>query len=371
MSSRSLVQALLSEKKPERPITDLGGRVASLNTSAYLTVKEYLGFGNRIEDETITNLNTIGALDERILRHFEVPFRRVYLRSAGTYQKVTDEKGFFYDEWGTGYLPLGEYVERVEFPLAEATLPDLDSFSWPDPYDPGRISGLEAEVKALYEKSDYSLVAGHISAGIFQDCWNLRGMEQFFVDLVADPEFAHALLARVTEIHIGMWHCFLDVVGNYVDIVETADDLAGQCGPLISPKMYREMLKPYHVALNEAIREKTEAKILYHSCGALLPLIPDLIDIGVDILNPIQPIPGLMNPVELMEKFGDRLIFHGGLDVQHLLPDGTPDQVCEHVNHYFDTFGSDHYIMAPANSVQPGTPARNVVAAFDTARLYE
>jgi uroporphyrinogen decarboxylase len=134
--------------------------------------------------------------------------------------------------------------------------------------------------------------------------------------------------------------------------------------------MYRDLIKPRHAALITAIRRRTPAKIFYHSCGALMPLIDDLIDTGVDILNPIQPLPGLMDPEALKARYGDRLIFHGGLDVQSLLPCGTPDQVRDHVNHYLDALGPERYIMAPANSVQPGTPPENLVAAYETACNY-
>ncbi|RPI80580.1 MAG: uroporphyrinogen decarboxylase, partial [Chloroflexi bacterium] len=220
------------------------------------------------------------------------------------------------------------------------------------------------------ETTGYILAAGHISAGIFQDCWNLRGMGQFMEDLVLNPEFAETLLKRVTEIHIGIWESFLGAVGPYIDMVETADDLGGQNNPLISPRMYRRMIKPYHAALNAAIREKTRAPILYHSCGAILPLIDDLVEIGVNILNPIQPLPGQMDPETLQKRYGSRLLFHGGLDVQSLLMRGTTDQVREHVQRYLKTLGMHRYIMAPANTVLPGFRPENLVAAYETAHNF-
>ena len=195
-------------------------------------------------------------------------------------------------------------------------------------------------------------------------------MQQFMIDLVADPEFASSLLERVTAVHAGMWTQFLGVVGPYIDIVETADDLGGQNGPLISPGTYRQMIKPHHAALFSAIRQRCQARILYHSCGAILPLIDDLIEIGVDILNPIQPLPGRMDPETLRQRFGDRLIFHGGLDVQNLLLKGTPDQVRMHVRRYLEILRAERYIMAPANSVQPGTPPENLIAAYEAAREF-
>jgi uroporphyrinogen decarboxylase len=348
-----------------RTLVDLGGRVASLSKPAYLALKAHLGFGADLTNETVTLLNTIGHLDERVLRCFDVPFRRLYLRPASAFRLEVAGDGSFSDEWGVGYRPRGPYNERVEHPLAGATLADLDRFRWPDPHDPGRV-----EARRLYNETDFSLAAGHVSAGIFQDCWNLRGMARFFEDMALDREFAEALLDRVAAIHVAMWEHFLDAVGEYVDLVETADDLGGQTGLLISPRMYRDLIKPRHAALNAAIRCRTRARILYHSCGAIGPVIDDLIEIGVDVLNPIQPLPGLMDPEELKKRYGRRLIFHGGLDVQSLLPTGTPDQVRAHVRRYLDVLGPERYIMAPANSVQPGTPPENLVAAYGAARDY-
>jgi uroporphyrinogen decarboxylase len=315
-------------------------------------------------------LNTIGAFDKRVLQDLQVDVRRVYLRPPSTFTLSNDDNGYFHDEWGVGYLPVGPYNERVGHPLAEATIDDLDSFAWPDPDDPGRVEGLRDEAQRLYETTDYCLSAGHISAGIFQDCWNLRGMERFMQDLALNRTFAEALLARVTDIHCRIWGNFLAAVGEFVDMVETADDLGGQSGMLISPHMYRDMIKPCHAVLNTTIRCQTDARILYHSCGAIMPVIDDLIEVGVNVLNPIQPLPGLMDPLDLRERFGDRLVFHGGLDVQTLLPTGRPADVEAHVKRYLETLGPDRYIMAPANSIQPGTPPENIVRAYDTARTY-
>lgn len=367
MNHRDRVRSILAREKPDRPVVDLGGRVASLSTPAYLALKAHLGFGDQIKEETITFLNTVGDLDERIYQQFDIPIRRIYLKPAATFQKNVADDGSFEDEWGVKYRPIGDYNHRFGHPLAKARLEDLEDFPWPDPDDPGRVTGLAEKAQNLFENTDLTLAAGHISSGIFQDCWNLRGMEEFLMDMVLNRDFADVLLDKVTAIHIGMWNNFLDVVGDYVDIVETADDLASQTNLLISKKMYQKMIKPRHAALNQAIREKTKAKILYHSCGAVMPLIDDLIEIGVQILNPIQPLPGLMDPEELKTRFGTKLIFHGGLDVQTLLPFGSPQQIREHLKHYYDVFGTDGYIMAPANSVQPGTPPENLVAAYETA----
>jgi uroporphyrinogen decarboxylase len=369
LTHRERVELVLSGERPDRPVVDLGGRVASLSTPAYLDLKAHLGLGRALEGETITMLNTVGRIDERVLERFGVSLRRLYLRPGSTFELKVAEDGSFRDEWGVHYVPQGPYNERVGHPLAGATLDDLDDFPWPDPRDPGRVKGLAEEARRLYEETDYGLAAGHISAGIFQDCWNLRGMAQFLLDMAVDREFAEALLDMVTQVHTGMWEQFLDVVGEYVAVVGTADDLGTQTGLLISPDMYRDLIKPRHAALNETISERTDAKILFHSCGAIMPLVDDLLEIGVEVLNPIQPLPG-MAPEDFHARYGGRLVFHGGLDVQFVLPTGSPRDVRAHVRRYLEALGPDRYMMAPANSVQPGTPPENVVTAFDAALSY-
>lgn len=370
MNHRNRVRELFLMKKPDVPVVDLGGRVSSLHKQAYLALKAYLGLGESLIEEEITTLNTVSCFDERILQRFDIPFRRVYLQPASSFRVSIASDGSFQDEWGVTYRPIGVLNERVGHPLASANIEDLNSFPWLDPDDPSRTAGLADKIRKLYESTDYSLVAGHISAGIFQDCWNLRGMTQFLIDMVKNRRFAEALLDRVTDIHIRLWRNFLNVVGEYVDIVETADDLGGQKNLLISPTMYRNFIKPRHAALLNSIRSQTKAHILYHSCGAIMPLIEDLIEIGVGILNPIQPLPGLMDPETLCLRYGDQLIFHGGLDVQHLLPSGTPEMVRQHVRRYLEVFGSERYIMAPANTIQLGIPPVNIIAAYDEARRF-
>ncbi len=341
-----------------------------MSTPAYLALKAHLGYGYELTNETVTLLNTIGQFDEPVLQHFDIPFRYLYLRPASTFKLEVAADGSYLDEWGVKFVPRGVYRERTGHPLANATLDDLDTFPWPDPYDSGRVEGLAEEARRLYEETDYALVAGHVSAGVFQDCWNLRGMEKFLLDMVINRDFAEALLDRVLTVHIGLWKTFLDAVGEYVEIVGTADDVAGQKNPIISPQMYHDLIKPRHTALIAAIRRYTKAKIFYHSDGALLPLLDDLIDTDIDILNPIQPLPE-MAPETLKARYGDRLIFHGGLDVQTLLPTGTPQQVRQHVKHYLDVLGSARYIMAPANTVQPDTSPENIIAAYQIIRDYQ
>lgn len=368
---RKQIRRMFNGQKPEFPLVDMGGRVASLCAPVYFKLKEHIGFGSDQTNETITMLNTIGNFDERVLEHFNVGFRRVYVEPPSTFQKIVKEDGSFADEWGIIYEKTGHYFERMGHPLASSTIEDLESFCWPDTDDEGRYAGIEERAKKLFDSTKYIVVAGHISAGIFQDCWNLRGMSQFLLDMAMDPKFAHRLLKKVTDFHLGIWKNVLERIGEYIDIVETADDLGTQTGLLISPQMYKDMIKPYHKQLNQFIKSKTKARVFFHSCGAVFPLIDDFVEAGVDILNPIQPIPGQLEAEQLSEKYKGKLIFHGGLDVQSTLISSNEKEVEKQIHQYYKTLGCENYIMAPANSIQLGSKMANITTAYQTANQFE
>ena len=370
LTHRERVRAVLSGERPDRPVIDLGGFVNSFTKESYLEFKAHLGYGTDLNEETVTMINTIGRMDNRVLQRFDIPFRRVFPSAASSFRFEYAEDGSFRDEWGITLRPMGTYYAREGSPLKDATIADLDDYPWPDPDAPSRYEGLADEARRLDKETAYSLVGASIWSGPFQQCWYLRGMQKFLEDMILNPEFATALLERVTAIYTRLYENFLNAVGEYLDVVETYDDLGGQTGPLISPRLYRRIVKPAHGRLFAAVHAKTKAKLFYHSCGAIKPLVDDLIEIGVDILNPIQPLPELMDPEELSARWGDRLIFHGGLDVQKLLYNGTPDQVRVSACRYLDTLGPERYIMSPTCPILPGTPPENLVAAFGVAENY-
>ena len=370
LTHRERVRAVLSGERPDRPVVDLGGFVNTFTRESYLEFKAHLGYGSDLAEETITMINTVSKLDDRVLEHFDIPFRRICPGAASSFRYEYAADGSFQDEWGITLRPMGSYYAREGSPLKHATIDDLDGYPWPDPDDPARYEGLANEARRLYEGGDYSLVGASIWSGPFQQCWYLRGMQQFLEDMLLEPEFAIALLDRTISTQIRLYENFLDAVGEYLDVVETYDDLGAQTGPLISPRLYREIVKPAHARLFAAIHARTRAKIFFHSCGAVMPFIDDMVEIGVDILNPIQPLPGLMDPEELKTRWGERLVFHGGLDVQQLLYQGTPGEVGAFIRRYLDVLGPERYIMSPTCPVLPGTPAENVAAAFDAAASY-
>jgi uroporphyrinogen decarboxylase len=260
------------------------------------------------------------------------------------------------------------YAEMIDPPLAQASIDDLDGYPWPDPEDPGRYRGLSERVKRLYDTTDYALVAAAISEGIFEKAQAMRGMQRFFEDLLVNREFAARLIERILQIQLAIFDRYLAIVGPYVEMVETSDDYGMQTGPLISPELYREMLKPAHRRLNSFIKERTRAKIYLHSCGSIAGVLDELIDAGIDVINPVQPKAKDMSSAGLKSRFGKRVVFHGGVDEQYVLPHGSIEEVREEVRRRIGAFApGGGYLFAPAHNIQDDVPPENVVMMFASA----
>ncbi|MBC8248476.1 MAG: hypothetical protein H8E90_02255 [Anaerolineales bacterium] len=367
MNSRERVMAALRHKLPDRVPVDLGSTaVSGIHQRANNALKALLGVE---ADEPVHDV-TQGLVvpDERILQRFGVDLRRVALRpsSATAAALPSGDEATYLDEWGMRRQRTELYWEMVEHPLAEAIVEDLRYYHWPDPRDPCRVAGLAEEARRLYEETDYALVADFLGGGIFEQALWMRGFERFMMDLISDEPFVIALLDTLLELYIEFYAVYLEVVGPYVQIVAVGDDLGMQTGPLISPKLYRRLIKPRHKELYDFIHSRTEAKILHHTCGSVFPFVQDLIDVGVDILNPIQTSAQGMDPATLKREFGEQLVFHGGIDVQQILPFATPDRVREEVKRIVATLGQGGgYILAPSHNIQADVPPENILAMYE------
>jgi uroporphyrinogen decarboxylase len=196
-------------------------------------------------------------------------------------------------------------------------------------------------------------------------------MEDFLVDVVAEPEFAHEVLDRLCELETGLWDVFLDEVGDYIQMVEWGDDFGIQNGLMLSADTYRSVVKPYQRRVNDAIHKRTKAKLFHHTCGSIYSLVEEMIDVGVDVLNPVQPLAAHNDSFRLKREFGDRICFHGGVDEQMALPTGTEQDVENEVRTRIEAFApGGGYILAAAHNIQPDTPPQNVVAMFRAAKKY-
>jgi len=278
------------------------------------------------------------------------------------------------DIWGRHFKivehPYGVYEELASFPLNDAlSVADLKGYSWPEP-DWWDFTPVPKLLEQLDEKQEYHL--RYRVGSVFEVAWQLMGMERFLLDLAIDPKIPAYIMEQLTEIYVEKTRRFLTTAGNRVDMVYFYDDVATQDSLLISKQMWKEFIKPHHARIIE-VAKSFNKKVMYHCDGALYPLIPDLLDLGIDVLNPIQSDAKGMDPVRLKEEFGDRLCFHGGIDIIETLPKGSPGDVQREVKTRIKELGHNGgYVLASSHHIQAETPLANVRAMYDhSIRILE
>jgi uroporphyrinogen decarboxylase len=313
--------------------------------------------------------------DEEILRLLGVDCRMVAARYVGNKVRELPD-GTLVDAWGTHRRRMANefstYDEYASHPLADAeTVDDVLSWEWASP-DDWDVSGVRQQCERLNAGLRYHL--RYEVGGIFEWSWALRGFERFLLDLASggkSRDVACAIMDRFTDIYIENTLRVIETAGGLLDMVYTYDDVGIQRGLLMSPRMWRKYILPRHQRLNAAIRAaRYPVKIMYHSCGAVFPLIGPFIDeMGIDVLNPLQPRAADMDMARIKAEFGDRLSFHGAIDIQHTLPHGTPEQVQAEARERCEILGrSGGYICSSAHHIQADTPLENIVALYTTRR---
>ncbi len=313
-------------------------------------------------------------IPEELLTRFGIDTRYVRIKPPQKWQKVIDPDNSWVDEWGTRWKkpPDSPYWDPVDFPLKNAAIDDLAEYPWPDPDDPGRTEGLREETKRLRESTPYAIIADAPFLGLFEASWVcLRGPEKFFMDIALDRPFVKALFEKITEVQIGILQHYLDAVGDLIDVFVIGDDLGGENGPLISPASYRELVKPYHKKIWGFIKKHTNAYLFLHSCGSIYKFMPDLIELGIDIINPVQVAAKDMDSKKLKKDFGDKMTFWGGVDTQKVMPYGTPEDVEKEVKmRIADLAPGGGFVLTAVHNIQPGVPPANILRMYEAALKY-
>ena len=279
--------------------------------------------------------------------------------------------GFRVDEWGFVYRPVphacGVYYEIVERSLRGITSArELAHYRVPDPHAPGRFD-IAQDHSERYGQA-YALL-GIIECTVFEMAWNLVGLEQFLMDMALHKDYIEPLLDEVANYSIGVG---LELIKLGADVMLTGDDLGMDLGPMMSPSMWREYLKPRLKSVFDAYKAADPDVILaYHTCGSVLPFIDELIEIGMEVLNPIQVTARGMDPAALKKKYGHQLAFCGAVDQRHVLPEGTPQDVKVEVRRRILEMGQGGgYLLAPTHDIQSDTSVENVLALFDAAKKW-
>jgi uroporphyrinogen decarboxylase len=339
MTSRERVLTALNHQSPDRTPRDFWAEPPAWNR-----LLAHVGYDDR--DRLLDSL----GID---VRHLEAP---------GPADRAVGD-GAFQNFWGERFVyqptPWGPLREDTKGALAGATcLDQLEAFDWPTPDCLDR-----SQLKQLCRRYErHALLYG------FADIWQrpalVRGWEDLFLDMAERPDWVHFLCRTFTDFYLEDYTRAAEITGGRIDLYLVISDLGSQRGPLISIPLFREFVAPYLKEMVDRIHS-LGGKALFHSCGVVRPFIPDLIGLGVDVLDPIQPTGPEMAPEGLKRDFGDRLSFHGGLDMQNLLPRATPAQVEAEARRYCDVAGAGGgYILGPAHLFQPDVPPENIVAAY-------
>jgi uroporphyrinogen decarboxylase len=372
MTHRERLLAAVGHRQPDRVPIDLGGtRDTSIVVEGYERLQRHFGVSAPIA--LCDRMMRVVKMDEPILRALDIDVRAVF-PGAPTRGVAADLGPRRYrDVWGVERVhPEGSYYyDQVSYPLSgPLTVADVRRYPWPDPDDPGYVQGLAEQVRRIRQTTDCAAILT-LPAPFVHISQYLRGFEDWFCDFASNTRALEALFDAVLDVTLQVARRELEAVGREVDIVICADDLGTQQGLLVSRDDYRRLIKPRHRRYFQQIHDLSPAELLFHSCGSVAEVIPDLIDIGVDILNPVQTTAAGMDPVTLKRRYGSRLAFWGAMDTQHVLPRGTESDVRRMVEERIAQLGEGGgFVLAACHNLQPDVPLENVLAMFRHGRNH-
>ncbi len=376
MTSRERVLASLNHETPDRVPIDLGGFQTGIHVRAYADLLDFLGLMEPIS--ILDPVQQLARPSEEVLERFRVDTRYFGAHGpesfAGGIEQNVREGRLWHDlrdEFGVVWsMPddQGLYMDISHHPLADASIRDVERYPFPDGNDPTRFTGVREHARRLRNETPHALCT-YIGGVVYEIGWYMRGLERWFMDMIEEPAFCEAVLDRTLQFWMDFYTGFLREAGDLADVIMIGDDLAGQSGPLFNPAFYRRVVKPRQKKLVQHIKSLTSAKIWYHSCGSVYEYIPDLIDNGVDIINPVQIGLPNMDPEKLKREFGRDIVFWGGgIDAQHILPFKGPREVRENVRRNMEVFKpGGGYVFNNVHNIQAGIPPENIVALFDAA----
>lgn len=372
LSHRERVIKALSHQEADRIPLDLGSTAnSSIHILAYQKLKAY--FGIESEDTIIHKIMQTVSVHEPVLQALDIDFRYVSPGGPDSKPDIPVGEDSYEDEWGVirRKPPTSLYYDMVKSPLAgPITIQDIINYPLPDPGDPGYTRGLRERLLHYRENTDYAIVLRLPSVFVHVTQY-LRGFEDWFLDLASDKKLAGTLFDVVTEYSTALAEEILKLGGDLADVVYTSDDMGFQNGPIVSPELYRELFKPYHKKFFDTVKKYTSAFIHFHCCGSIYKLLPDLIELGVDVIHPVQVTAKDMDSSILGQEFGNQLSFWGGIDTQRVLPRGTAEEVKSEVRRRIRDFApGGGYILSAVHNIQPDVPVENIIAMYEAGREY-
>jgi len=392
MTSRERVIATLRYEEPDKVPIDLGAMGSTgIMAIAYNRLKKELGLNE--ETTIISDLNQqLAEPEQALLEYFEIDV--ISLENSfnvidddwigwhlpdGSYANIRknnlptrNESGWILtdgDRIKSRMMPSSLYFESCN-PILEHAESDNDLNKYQGSFfTDEHLLNLERKAKRLYEETGYAVMGG-FGGSIVEEAEVLRGWSNFMMDLLENPEFAELLMQKILDVHLVNLEGYLQAVGPYIQIIQMGDDLGAQNAPQISPDLYRTLVKPYHKKLYDYVKNNSDLYLFMHSCGSVYDLIPDFIDTGVDILNPVQFSAAKMDSRRLKSEFGNKITFWGGgIDTQHLLPFGNPEEIARQVEEQINIFSpGGGYVFAAVHNIQANVPVDNILAVYNTAK---
>lgn len=378
MTSRERVLAVLNHEVPDRVPIVLGpSNATGVKMGTYRRIKELIGV--QAEDRYLYDWPELGTadMDEATLERLHSDVRGVLdLEPASVMERNRQREPHspHFNSWGGGAIESepGSWFPGIH-PLENATtLEELEAHAWPDMDDPSRVAHVRARAQQLAQENKYGILATPWLLFPLERAFEMQRMDKFLMNMAKRPDFARALLEKNAALCKTLMGHFLRECGDNIDIIKIGDDLGMNTSLLMSPKMYRAILKPIHADYIAFIKQHTKAKVMFHTDGDVLPLIPDFIEMGVDILNPIQTSAGKMSDLQALKtQFGRNIVFCGGIDTLQVLPFGTPQQVRDEVKRVISVLGEGGgYMLGAVHTVMNDVPAENVLAMVDAVEEF-
>lgn len=378
MTSRERVLTVLNHEVPDRVPIVLGpSNATGVKMGTYRRIKELIGV--QAEDRYIYDWPELGTadMDEATLERLHSDVRGVLdLEPASVMERNRQREPHspHFNSWGGGAIESepGSWFPGIH-PLENATtLEELEAHAWPDMDDPTRVAHVKARAQQLADENKYGIVATPWLLFPLERAFEMQRMDKFLMNMAKRPDFAKALLEKNAALCKTLMGHFLRECGDNIDIIKIGDDLGMNTSLLMSPKMYRAILKPIHADYIAFIKQHTKARVMFHTDGDILPLIPDFIEMGVDILNPIQTSAGKMSDLHTLKtQFGKDIVFCGAIDTLQILPFGTPQQVRDEVKRVISVLGEGGgYMLGAVHTVMNDVPAENVLAMVDAVEEF-
>ena len=370
MDPKTRIQTALKHQQPDRVPLALWGGPYGLVDPLYFDLVKLLDLGE--PTPPIREGHTVNHMDDRLLEALGTDTRLIWPGASPSSPTHPSPDGdLIYDDFGQPWKRTYPYYSATEGLLKNAqSIAEMDELvDWPDVNDPRWTAGVPERAASLKDSGYFVIGRMVVSHGPFQMACDLRSMENFMMDMMMEPEFAGALLDRVTDTIIGLTRNYLEAAGPAMDMIELpGDDYAANDNLIFSPRLFRQIIRPRLERIIAAVREiRPDITIMLHSDGAIGKLVPEFIEMGIDVVHPLEPVSG-MDPAQIKRDYGDRISFLGGVDITHAMP-GTIDEVHADVDRCLrDLAPGGGYILAPCNHLQADVPAENVVALYRYAR---